>query len=130
MIEIPFNFHELGNDPPGEFRCMLRIPKHIGDKQGLFEKYSRDLHFPEYFGFNWDALEECLADLSWLDEPLVCVWHEDLPLASVREEAKRYLTVLEAVLREPGDSRLLVSFPETTRQRITELLSNGKQERI
>jgi len=27
------------------------------------------MHFPDYFGSNWDALDECLADLDWLDLP-------------------------------------------------------------
>ena len=27
------------------------------------------LHFPEWFGGNWDALEDCLGDLSWWRKP-------------------------------------------------------------
>jgi len=31
----------------------------------LFAEMSKALQFPEWFGQNWDALEDCLGDLSW-----------------------------------------------------------------
>lgn len=33
----------------------------------LFE-ISSTMRFPEYFGWNWDALDECLRDMEWLPE--------------------------------------------------------------
>jgi RNAse (barnase) inhibitor barstar len=35
------------------------------EKQNLFEAFATALAFPEWFGRNWDALEDCLGDLSW-----------------------------------------------------------------
>lgn len=36
---------------------------------GLLNEISASLQFPDYFGENWDALEECMCDLEWLNEP-------------------------------------------------------------
>ena len=35
------------------------------DKAGLLERISAALAFPSWFGANWDALYDCLVDLSW-----------------------------------------------------------------
>jgi len=35
------------------------------DKSVLMHKIAASLGFPEWFGENWDALEDCLTDLSW-----------------------------------------------------------------
>lgn len=35
------------------------------DKEALLERLAAALAFPAWFGGNWDALEDCLTDLSW-----------------------------------------------------------------
>ena len=36
------------------------------DKATLLESIGRAMRFPEWFGHNWDALMDCLADLGWI----------------------------------------------------------------
>lgn len=35
------------------------------DKETLLSGLAQSLGFPQWFGGNWDALEDCLCDLSW-----------------------------------------------------------------
>lgn len=38
----------------------------IASKADLLRALAAELHFPAYFGRNWDALADCLGDLAWL----------------------------------------------------------------
>jgi RNAse (barnase) inhibitor barstar len=37
----------------------------VHEKQHLLDAVAEAFRFPEWFGGNWDALEDCLTDLSW-----------------------------------------------------------------
>lgn len=41
------------------------LGKVMTDKD-LFSVVSNAMQFPDYFGNNWDALDECLGDMDWL----------------------------------------------------------------
>ena len=38
-------------------------------KAALLNNLASAFGFPDWFGHNWDALEDCLTDLSWRDAP-------------------------------------------------------------
>lgn len=40
----------------------------IDTKEALLERFAAALVFPDWFGANWDALEDCLGDLSWRED--------------------------------------------------------------
>src|SRR3990167_6838689 len=51
---------------PAGFALRVIHGKKCSTPAGLFTEFARALDFPDYFGHNWDAMEECLADLEWL----------------------------------------------------------------
>jgi RNAse (barnase) inhibitor barstar len=40
----------------------------VADKAALMQAMQDALALPEWFGRNWDALEDCLTDMSWHDD--------------------------------------------------------------
>jgi RNAse (barnase) inhibitor barstar len=59
------------------------------DKHDLLQRVATTLAFPETFGFNWDALADCLGDLAWLPRAGGYAWlfdhAEDFSTASQAE---------------------------------------------
>ena len=49
-------------------------------KEAMLERIAQVLAFPAWFGGNWDALEDCLGDLSWRNaEGTVLVFEQFTP---------------------------------------------------
>jgi len=69
---------------------------------GLLTECARALDFPDYFGHNWDALEECLADLEWLPAKGYVLLITDAGCVLPDDEAE-YETFLE-ILRDAGEA--------------------------
>ena len=69
---------------------------------GLFAEFAEALEVPDYFGHNWDALEECLADLEWLPAKgyVLLFTNAELILPDDEEE---FATLLE-VLGDAGEA--------------------------
>jgi hypothetical protein len=48
--------------------ALLEVPlEGSADKQAMLQRFAASLEFPDWFGRNWDALEDCLTDLSWYE---------------------------------------------------------------
>lgn len=69
----------------------------------VFMAFFNAFEFPEYFGWNWDALSDCLQDMAWYaaDRYLVLIEHAELALAQ-DEEGRR---VLFSILKRAASCR-------------------------
>jgi RNAse (barnase) inhibitor barstar len=68
----------------------------------FFNECAAALQFPDYFGENWDALDECLRDLEWLpgDAYLLVLTDADLLLDRDADELGTLLKLLEHAANE------------------------------
>lgn len=84
----------------------------VGDagKPEVLARFADALQFPAWFGHNWDALLDCLADLAWLDAPGYVVTVRGLAALHARtpEAADALREILEeAVVRHAAAGRPL-----------------------
>jgi RNAse (barnase) inhibitor barstar len=103
-------------------RLFIQVPKNIRTKAELFHFLSIELKFPDYFGKNWDALDECIGDLSWLPKLNIHLVHQDIPLSSQPEEAAIYISVLEDVDANKDHCTVTGSFPIGLESEVKRLL--------
>ena len=71
----------------------------VKDKEQLFSELSLKLNFPYYFGFNWDALYDCLRDLNWINQKEIVLVHDELPLLD-NETLKNYINLLYMTVQD------------------------------
>jgi hypothetical protein len=114
---------------PAARAYVVELPTGIGSKQQLLEVIAAKLKFPSHFGMNWDALSDCLRDLSWIPNQLVVLMHRDLPTLEA-DELRLYVEVLADTSldwrRSPEQHELVAVFPESQRARVESLVDQGQ----
>lgn len=70
IFEDP-NLNGVHHLSAGRGVCPTLDARTISGKDALLMALSDALLFPDYFGVNWDALEEALLDCSWLEGDIV-----------------------------------------------------------
>lgn len=70
----------------------------IFSKEQFLDQIARAMDFPDYFGGNWDALEDCLTDLSWREAPgyVILYDHFDVFAEQVPDQFETALEILDA----------------------------------
>lgn len=115
-------------DIPASPALIADVSSGIATKGALLDELSRELRFPDYFGGNWDAMEECIRDLSWMQPGPVVLRHSDLPLVNDLANSRTYLSILSDAVDEwkrAPDRDLVVVFPRETRAQIARVLRSA-----
>lgn len=124
-----FDFIEDIGTIVNEETFIAQVPKGISTVNDLLSVFFDILKLPGYFGFNWNALYDCLCDFHWIDQHNITIIHEDLPALS-HEDLTFYLDVLQDAVNDwkPGEShQLTVVFPKTYQEEVENILKNKCQ---
>ena len=123
----PFIFTDNKHSFQHEGTLLLEVPFDISDKDNLLFWFAAALNFPKYFGWNWDALSNCLRDLSWIDEKRVVIFHSDVPLKSNLTDCRVYLGILENAVEDwhsDASHELLAAFCPACEPIVSRVLGN------
>jgi|GEM_PF-2724839 len=120
---LPFAFVSAG-DFGAASDVVVNVPAGIESVSDLFRLYNEQLRWPGYFGWNWNAFDECMRTLEWIDTQLVksvCIYHSGVPFSNDDEALGTYIDILlgavDASMALNGP-RISVSFLDNDMQRI------------
>jgi hypothetical protein len=71
--------------------------------QSLYDESAAALQFPYYFGENWPAFDECLADLDWLPGEAYILIIVDSHLLLSSGEVGAFSTLIEIFQKVAGE---------------------------
>ncbi|MFF7202517.1 barstar family protein [Streptomyces sp. NPDC008141] len=72
--------------------------RRMGDTDAVFQQFYDGMRLPDHFGWNWNALSDCLRDLNWLSADHVVLIVEAADEALPGDFSERQL-LLETLLR-------------------------------
>lgn len=68
-------------------------------RAALLKHFADRLKFPDYFGHNWDAFEECIGELEWLPAPgyVIVIVEADRLLSRDRDDLQVFVDIMNSV---------------------------------
>jgi RNAse (barnase) inhibitor barstar len=116
-----------GEVDPRDGMKVVDIVDSFTTKQQLLDALAEGLQLPNYFGANWDALDECLRDLSWLPERSIVIEHDSL--SQLADDVLRtYLDILARAgqsWRGASAREFRVTFAPSARKRVEMLATSS-----
>lgn len=125
----PFILTSDPTAPHGDDTFVVEIPATLSSKDALLSWFAHNLKVPDYFGANWDAFDEALRDLSWIQERKVVLAHHGVPLAGQGKDRRIYLESLMNAVRDwksDPSHELIVSFPSTSEIELRAAMRDGR----
>ena len=91
---------EAAESPPNT-RCTGSISR-VTDREAFLAAVGKPSAFPDWYGHNWDALADCLTDLSWMaaDGYVIALDHAD---AFARANPTDFATAL-SIFQDAADT--------------------------
>jgi RNAse (barnase) inhibitor barstar len=77
-------------------------------KDDALQRIARALRFPEWFGGNWDALNDCVNDMSWWPAPgyLLLIEHAGAWQSQYTDEATILIEILNDAAQDWAKARV------------------------
>jgi RNAse (barnase) inhibitor barstar len=125
---VPFVFLSKPDSAVKADDHIVRVGADISTRDELLDQIAIGLRFPEYFGRNWDALDECLRDLHWIEAMRIVIVHDSLP--SLSDNLLRiYIKILARAVqdwRQDKRHEVIVVFPANSEAHVREILDQGE----
>lgn len=97
--------YALQHQPPPQTIVRMVRGKKMNSPAALFNEFAAALQFPCYFGDNWNAFDECIADLEWLagDAYVIAIVDAGAVLRDEPAELEVFFRIMRSVAREWRD---------------------------
>ncbi len=110
---------------------VVRLSGRTRSKRDLFGRLRRQLRIPADACRNWDALNDSLRDLTWLEDvPQITLIHDGLPFGEGSTRLRQaYFALLRGLIDDPPDGgpAWTILFPESARAAVERATSAQAQ---